>query len=481
MARAQGIDILIVDDDDGFRESLTSRLKRRGHRPVSVRSARSGLKLACEQTFPLALVDIRMPELDGVSLLKELKTVRPFMEVVLLTGYATVETAIEAMKLGAYDYLTKPFEPVKLDVIVEKAYEKWLLAQRARTLEGEVARLSHELKDRYSYQSIVGKSRPMQTLYDRIAAAARARSTILILGESGTGKELVARAIHYASADAGRPFVPVNCAALPHDLIESELFGYRKGSFTSASSDAPGLFKAAEGGTLFLDEITEMAQDTQAKLLRVLQEKAVRAVGAARETPVNVRVIASTNRDPVHAVGQGKLREDLYYRLSVAPIKVPPLREHLEDVPQLAYHFIQKLNDQGERTVTGIDDAALDVLCRYRWPGNVRELENVIAAAFTFGTSPKIGRSDLPPNLVRDQVMAAGSAVLPFDGVVSIREAERILIVTAMTRFEGNKTRVAKALGISRKQLYVKLTQYGLHGPRVPGSGTGGAGGAGGR
>jgi two-component system response regulator AtoC len=465
--RDEAIRVLVVDDDEGFRDALTARLKRKGHDVVATESPRDALAMAGGDQFSVALIDLKMPEMDGITLLKELKTPGTPLEVIVLTGHATVETAIEAMKLGAYDYLTKPFEGAKLDVILEKAYDKARLSRHAQLLESEVERLNRELKERYSFQSLIGRSRPMQDLYDRITAASKTRGNIMILGESGTGKELVARAIHFAGPDATHPFVPVNCAALPHELIESELFGYRKGTFTGATADSPGLFKAAERGTIFLDEITEMAADTQAKLLRVLQEKAIRPVGSTKEVSVNVRVIASTNRDPSQAVAQGKFREDLYYRLAVSPIRIPPLRERVDDIPLLVHHFIQKLNQVYERQVSGVEKAALEVLMGYRWPGNVRELENVIEAAYTFGKTPQVSMVDLPPHLTKDR--APKTAGLPFEGVMPLSEAERMLIIRAMAVFKGNKSHVARALDISRKQLYVKLTTYGIHGPKSSG------------
>jgi DNA-binding NtrC family response regulator len=467
MTQATGIRILVVDDDKEFRESITARLRRKGHDVVESASPTEGLAIA-DDGFSLALIDIRMPEMDGLTLLSALKRAEPDLEVVILTGFATVETAIEAMKLGAYDYLTKPFEPAKLDVVVAKAHEKWQLARHAHALEGEVARLSKQLQERYSFQNIVGKSKPMQDLYDRIEAASRTRGSVMIIGESGTGKELVARAIHFSGPDAARPFIPVNCAAMPHELIESELFGHKKGAFTGAAAEAPGLFKAAEGGTLFLDEVTEMALEMQAKLLRVLQERAVRPVGSTKEIPVNVRVITSTNRDPSQAVAQGKLREDLYYRLSAAPIHLPPLRERPDDIPFLVQHFLKKLNASHGRTIEGVDKAAADVMQRYRWPGNVRELENVLEAAFTFGKTSTIATGDLPPHMAKNLAppIAPASEGLPFDGIITIDEAERRLILRAMKTFKGNKSHVSRALGISRKQLYVKLTEYGIHGPK---------------
>ncbi|MBI4861862.1 MAG: sigma-54-dependent Fis family transcriptional regulator [Candidatus Riflebacteria bacterium] len=347
-------------------------------------------------------------------------------------------------------------------MLIQKAHEKRRLSCYALELEGQVARLTQELKDRFNYQNLVGKSRAMLDVFEKIQAAGGNRSTVMVIGESGTGKELVARAIHYGGILAEKPFVAVNCAALPQELIESELFGYRKGAFTGAANDSVGLFKAAEGGTLFLDEVTEMAADTQAKLLRVLQERTVRPVGTTKEISVDVRVIASSNRDLNQAVIQGKLREDLYYRLSVATIRVPPLRERVEDIPILIRHIIDRFNKTLGREVQGVDRSALEAMMAYRWPGNVRELENVLEAAFTFGKTARITRQDLPPQVLKDRMRPAGMAELPFSGVISLKEAERILIVRALQEFKGNKAQAARALGISRKQFYVKITTYGI-------------------
>ncbi len=340
---------------------------------------------------------------------------------------------------------------------------------RIRDLEREASMLPRQARSRF--HGLVGANPAMRQLYDRIEAAARTRGTILIVGESGTGKELVARAIHEASEQARAPFVALNCAAIPRELIESELFGYKRGAFSGANAEHLGLFRSAEGGTLFLDEITEMAPETQSKLLRVLQERAVRPVGGNREIPVDVRVIATTNRDPAEAVQSGQLRSDLYYRLQANVLRVVPLRERLDDVPLLIEHFINVFNERLKRPVpiTGIAEDALAAMQHYQWPGNVRELSNAIEGAFTFGRSSNITLEDLPPQLAGERPVSAPStdsppaaAAAPTAGLPSFADVERELIRRALESTEGNKVQAAKLLRISRKKLYAKIEKYGL-------------------
>ena len=338
--------------------------------------------------------------------------------------------------------------------------------EKSAALEREAAYLPAAEKARF--QGLVGATAAMRQLYQRIEAAAATRGNLLIVGESGTGKELVARAVHKCGARADRPFVALNCAALPKDLIESELFGYKRGAFSGATTESLGLFRAADGGTLFLDEITEMSADTQCKLLRAIQERAIRPVGSTREQPVDVRIIASTNRDPQAAVADGQLRQDLYYRLQAALIAVPPLRERPEDIQLLVDHFICMFNQNPGRTVAGIEREALDALLEYEWPGNVRELSNVVEGAFTFGNGHLIALEDLPPTLTANgdadtkapvRVAGASRAAVP---VTTFAESERELIVRALQNNSGNKVRAAEQLKISRKKLYAKITKYGL-------------------
>ncbi|MBI3245526.1 MAG: sigma-54-dependent Fis family transcriptional regulator [Deltaproteobacteria bacterium] len=333
---------------------------------------------------------------------------------------------------------------------------------RTQALEQEAARLAPNPKTRQHFHGIVGQSPAMREVFQRVSAAGAARGTVLILGESGTGKELVARAIHEVSAHSATPFVAINCSALPRELIESELFGYRRGAFSGATTEYQGLFRAADGGTLFLDEVTEMASDTQAKLLRVLQERAIRPVGAVKEIPVNVRIIASTNRDPQEAVRQGQLREDLYYRLNVNMIVLPPLRERPEDMSLLVDYFLTYFAERLEVVRRELEPAALLALEHYRWPGNIRELMNVIESAYTFGRSERITRADLPVAITLTPVASRREETSPANGPWSFAEAERDLIARALASTAGNKSQAAKLLGISRKKLYAKIAKYKL-------------------
>lgn len=333
---------------------------------------------------------------------------------------------------------------------------------RTHALEQEAARLAPNLRNRQHFHGIVGQSAAMHEIFQRVSAAGASRGTVLIIGESGTGKELVARAIHELSANSNAPFVPVNCSALPRELIESELFGYRRGAFSGATMEYQGLFRAAEGGSLFLDEVTEMAPDTQAKLLRVLQERAIRPVGAVKEVPVNVRIIASTNRDPHEAVRRGQLREDLYYRLNVNTIVLPPLRERRDDIPPLVDYFLTYFAERLGVPRREIEPAALSTLEQYNWPGNIRELMNVIESAYTFGRSVQIARADLPMPMTLLAVPARPAETPAASSSLSFADAERDLIVRALTSTSGNKLQAAKLLGISRKKLYAKIAKYHL-------------------
>lgn len=335
---------------------------------------------------------------------------------------------------------------------------------RTQALEQEVARLAPNPHLRHHFHGIVGQSPAMREVFQRVSAAAASRGTVLVIGESGTGKELVARAIHELSQSTPAPFVPVNCSALPRELIESELFGYKRGAFSGATSEYQGLFRAAEGGSLFLDEVTEMTPDTQAKLLRVLQERAIRPVGAVREIPVNVRIIASTNRDPQVAVREGRLRADLYYRLNVNPIWLPPLRERREDIPLLVEYFLTYFSERLETRRREIDTKALAVLQHYSWPGNVRELMNVIESAYTFGRADRITLADMPGSIVLTPEVSHGVTGSAVVSPLSFAASEREVIVRALTATGGNKLQAAKVLGISRKKLYAKIAKYDLGG-----------------
>ncbi len=449
--------ILVVEDDLAMRQSCVKLFRLKGYKVVEASSAADALDLIRQQShIDIVLSDIKMPGMDGMALLREIKSLDRGIEVVLMTGYGSINNAIEAMKHGAADYITKPFNANELLMTVSKVIQ-------LSGLGAEVSGLRLEPHKEYHFGNIIGSSAPMHLVYERIRAATKTDSTVLICGQSGTGKELVAKAIHYDGLRSDEPFIPLNCAAMPRELIESELFGHKKGSFTGASSDSTGLFLAAEGGTIFLDEILEISYSDQAKLLRVLQEKRVRLVGDAREMPIDVRVIASTNQDVDKAIRENRFREDLYYRLSIIRITLPLLRERADDIPLLVRHFIAKFNDVFERTVKGIGTEALDVLGRYQWPGNVRELESAIENAFALGKSETIGKLDLPTYIREHCGTESPEPSSEHEGVSSMFEVEKAALMRALQAAEGNKSRAAKLLGVSRPRLYKMIRRHGIH------------------
>src|SRR3989441_1774913 len=397
-------------------------LERRGYRAKATTSAREALSLLAQnRDIDLVLADLQMPEMDGIQLLSAVKGKYPHIEFIVMTGYGTVKTAVEAMQLGAAHYIQKPLDHDELNLLIKRAIEK-------KQLEKKVDRLRAELQGRYSFENVIGKSAVMQTVQEKMAAACGNRATVLITGESGTGKELVARGIHYntfgvgALQDADAPFVAVNCGALPKDLIESELFGYKKGAFTGAVTDSKGLFLAADGGTMFLDEIMEMSPELQVKLMRVLQERTIRHLGDTREIPINVRVIAATNRLVKESLESAVIRKDLYYRLSVITIHLPPLRDRAEDIPLLIDHFLKKHHKNYKIAVDAIEPEAMAALMRYPWPGNVRELENLIEMLLAYGKAPLIRIADLPEWVIDFSPAQKSSAVIS-DEVTTLKEA----------------------------------------------------------
>lgn len=448
--------ILIVEDDAAMRQSCAKIFRLKGYGVAEASSAADALDQINQRgDINIVLTDLKMPGMDGLALLKEIKLLDPSIEVVLMTGYGSITNAVEAMKHGAVDYITKPFDTNELLMTVGKIIQ-------LSGLREEVFRLRSELRNKYCFDNIVGTSSCMRFVYEKIEAARKTDSTVFICGESGTGKELVARAIHYNGLRADKPFVPVNCAAIPRELIESELFGHKKGAFTGAFSDSAGLFRFAEGGTIFLDDILGMPYGSQAKLLRVLQERRIRPIGDAEEVPVDVRVIATTNRDVDKAIRNNEFREDLYYRVSVIRIELPPLCARVDDIPALVAHFIAKFNSVFQRTVKEISKNALGVLTSHQWPGNVRELESAIEHAFAFGNSDMIHKSDLPAYLTEridaDRPKVSGNKA----AVSTLLETERELLVRALKVASGNKTCAAKLLGISRPRLYKMLQRYGV-------------------
>jgi DNA-binding NtrC family response regulator len=454
MMALQAHKILIVDDDPGMAETCAKLFRRQGLIPLLAKSGKDALAhLESDPSIEIVLTDLIMPDLSGVELLQVVKRHDPRVEVIIMTGYGTIANAVEAMKLGAADYITKPFDKTEILAVIEKILTIMDLREEVRTLRAQ-------LKQRYGIEELVGQSKPMRAVFEKIGAAAAADCPVLIVGETGTGKELVARAIHRLSARASRPFLPVNCTALPKDLLESELFGHRKGAYTGAHMSTKGLFRAAEEGTILLDEIGDMPIEGQAKLLRALQERAIRPIGETAEIPIDVRVFAATNQPIAALLESGRLRPDLYYRLSVITIEVPPLRERISDLPLLAQHFVQHYNARYHKDIDGIDREALDCLMGYAWPGNVRELENLIEGLFALRRLKKaITVDDLPPPFKRSPSM------LPLDigaEVHSLAAAEKAAIIRAVKATNGNKSKAAELLGISRDRLYRKIELYGI-------------------
>ena len=441
--------ILIVDDELEMRALVKDVLEEEGHRVTIAESGRDALQRLSEGEYAVVLTDLRMQGMQGLELLSLIKKTYSDINVILMTAFGSVETAIEAMKQGAYDYLIKP---VKNDELIRVTAR----AVREVHLRREVQRLRREVLKEYSFHQILGKSKPMQVVFDLIRRVADSPTNVLITGESGTGKELVAKALHYNSDRRDAPFVPVNCAAIPEALLESELFGHMKGSFTDAKSDKRGLFEEAHGGTLFLDEISEMPFMLQAKLLRAIQEREIRRVGATRPLSVDVRIIAATNLNLVDEVKSKRFREDLYYRLNVIEIRLPPLRDRKEDIPLLVEAFFRRCTESGRKAVTGMTESALALLIDYPWPGNVRELENVVERAVTLARDVQIGPEDLPPAILgargdRRLIDEAAERTLP------LSEVEKEYILRILEKMGGNKYQAAHVLGIDRKTLYRKL------------------------
>ncbi|HEY8370778.1 MAG TPA: sigma-54 dependent transcriptional regulator [Thermodesulfobacteriota bacterium] len=453
--------ILIVDDEESMRHMLSIMLKKEGFEVEVAANGQLALEALSRSGFDAVLCDIRMPEMDGVGFLKSLGQRVHELTVIMMSAFGTIDTAIEAMKLGAYDYISKPFKSDEILLTLRKAEER-------ERLRRENARLLSEVQQTYSYDSIVGKSAPMQEVFKTLQKVAGYKSTVLLMGESGTGKELLARAVHYNSPRKDRPFVAVNCGAIPENLLESELFGHVKGAFTDASRTKKGLFEEAHEGTLFLDEIGELPLPLQVKLLRVLQEEEIRRVGDVKAIKVDVRIIAATVKDLEKEVKAGRFREDLFYRLNVLPIHVAPLRARKEDIPALVDHFIKKHNARLEMRVSGITPEALELLVEYDWPGNVRELENTIERAIVLTDTSHIQVANLPP-AIRD--FRSRNRLELLKDEYSIKKTSRILeeelIRKALAKTRGNRTHAAKLLEISHRALLYKIAEYGIEDGRT--------------
>ena len=442
--------ILIVDDEAGIRESLCSILAEEGYRPEAVASAEEALAIVDRGGVDIVLMDIWLPGMDGMEALERLEALARPPVVVMITGHGNIETAVRATKLGAFDFIEKPLSLEKIIVVIKNSMARL-------RLEEENRRLRAELEQRYQ---VIGESVPMKALRQQIAVTAPTNGRVLIYGESGTGKELVAHALHVASRRSNQPFVEVNCAAIPEELIESELFGHIKGSFTGASEDKTGKFQKADGGTLFLDEVDDMSLKTQSKVLRVLEEQRFEPVGSNAAVKVDVRVIAATNKKLEEEIARGSFREDLFYRLNVIPFSVPPLRERPEDIPILARFFLSEFSSAYGRRTKELSSAALDVLMRYPWPGNVRELRNLIERLVIICPQQRIEPQHLPPEVFRG---AARSPQQPYSTLHEARSAyEREFILRKLQENQWNMTHTAAALGLERSHLYRKMKTLGI-------------------
>jgi DNA-binding NtrC family response regulator len=446
-------EILVVDDDALVNEFFEAVLKKLGHNVTTASSGEAGMELIRQNEFDVVLSDVKMPKMSGIELLTQLKAESPETVVIMITAYGTVKDAVEAMKLGAFDYILKPVLPDELEIVISKALE-----HRQLILENRILR--SEIRGKYQFENIVGADKKLLNLLETLSSAAKSRATILIRGESGTGKELIARAIHFNSPRANGPFITLNCAALPEGLIESELFGHEKGAFTNAIKQSQGRFELADGGTLLLDEISEMPFGVQAKLLRVIQEREFQRVGSGVTVKVDVRLVATTNRILEEEVKAGRFREDLYYRLNVIPLYLPPLRDRMNDIPALVDHFMHKYNEANHREVKGVSEKAMRLLVSYHWPGNVRELENVVERGVVLCKGDRIVDSDLPSHLALGKLGSLSTTT--GNKEMTISEMEKVMILEALERHGGNRTKASDALGISSRTLRNKLHEYGM-------------------
>jgi len=456
--------ILVVDDEKSLREVLSIMLKRAGYSVTEASDGDEAIGHVNKEIYDLVITDLRMPKADGMDVLKAVKSSSPDTVVLVITAFATSDSAVEAMKQGAYDYLTKPFQVDEVQLIIRNALEK-------RRLSTENMLLKREMASQSSFAKIVGQSEAMQKVFDVVKKVADARSNILICGESGTGKELVARAIHYNSARSAMPFVAVNCSAVPETLLESELFGHVKGSFTGAISNKAGLFEVANGGTIFLDEIGDTTPTIQVKLLRVIQEREFRRVGGNQDIKVDVRVIAATNRDLEKAVAEGTFREDLYYRLDVIPIRLPPLRLRTGDIPLLVTHFLEKFSQEGSKPVPTLSPEAMHVLLEHEWRGNVRELENLIERVVAFSSGGPVTDADVRGWLHRSVTPQQPGLPtdLPDDGLdleALINGIEKDLLMKALERSKWVKKKAARLLRLNTRSFRYRLEKYAIKGGR---------------
>jgi two-component system response regulator PilR (NtrC family) len=449
--------ILIVDDEKSMRDLLTITLEKAGYDVTAAEGGEAAIEAIRKDSFDTIITDLRMPRVDGMQVLRAARDLSPETAVIVVTAVASTETAVEAMKLGAYDYITKPFKLDEVDLVIKNGLVR-------KRLRHENLYLRRQLETQHRFENIIGKSARIQEVFDTIRKIADSPATAMVSGESGTGKELVARAIHFNSLRRDKPFVSVNCGAIPEGLMESELFGHVKGSFTGAVANKIGLFAAAEGGTLFLDEITEIPPLLQVKLVRAIQMREVRRVGDTKDIKTDVRLIAASNRDLETAVRDGVMREDLFYRLNVIPIHLPPLRERREDIAFLVAHFIQKFSKELGKDVRGVTPQAMAVLERHHWPGNIRELENAIERAIVLGTGEMLGLESLPESVRRERPAREPEVLdLPEEGVdleATLDDLERRYLQMALERTRGVQTKAAELLRMTFRQFRYKLQKH---------------------
>jgi two-component system, NtrC family, response regulator PilR len=457
--------ILVVDDEQSLREVLSIMLKRAGYAVTSATDGEEAVELLQKEIYDLVITDLRMPKIDGMEVLKAVKSASPETVVLIITAFASADSAVEAMKQGAYDYLTKPFQVDEVQLIIRNALEK-------RRLTTENMLLKREMASQSSFAQLVGHSEPMQKVFEVVRKVADSKSNVLICGESGTGKELVARAIHYNSARSTSPFVAVNCSAVPETLLESELFGHMKGSFTGAIANKAGLFEIADGGTIFLDEIGDTTPTIQVKLLRVIQEREFRRVGGSQDVKVDVRVVAATNKDLEKAVADGSFREDLYYRLDVIPIRLPPLRMRTGDIPLLVSHFLERFAKESGKPQPVLSSDAMHVLLEHEWRGNVRELENLIERVVAFSMDGPVTEADVrgwlhrptaPPS-VQGMPLDLGDEGVDLEGLIN--GIEKDLLLKALERSKWVKKKAARMLRLNTRSFRYRLEKYAIKGGR---------------
>ncbi len=446
-------DVLLVDDEKSVRSTLSIILQKSGYRVEEAGNGNDAIEKIKTHCYDLVVTDLRMKPVDGMEVLRIARETNPSTEVVVMTAFGTVETGVEAMKLGAYDYIQKPFDKDELLLVIQKAMER-------KELLTEVEHLQNELKEKYSFENIVGKSNKMLDVLSMVTKVSQTDSTVLIEGESGTGKELIAKAIHLHSRRKNRAFITINCGALPENLQESELFGHVRGAFTGAIRDKNGLFQEANGGTLFLDEIGETALSTQVKVLRFLQDGEIRRVGDNESIFVNVRLLAATNKDLKKSIEESTFREDLYYRLNVIPIHLPPLRQRRDDIPLLVNHFLKKYVEKAKKKVASVSPEAMKILTGYDWPGNVRELENIVERAVILTNKNVIMPDDLPPSIRESQSKTPDTEEI-LEGK-TLEELEKHYILKTLEKHNWNQKKVSEMLNVSTTTLWRKLKTYGI-------------------